>query len=90
MFPTYLPSEGECLLNKWLLQKLGGRHYLVQKCIIYNYWVDEGKCLYEGKAKKTTTTLASLQFSTGMLEEEVLEEVLEKLEGKDHMLDSFD
>lgn len=24
MFPTYLPSEGECLLNKWLLQKLGG------------------------------------------------------------------
>lgn len=87
MFPTYLPSEGECLLNKWLLQKPGGRHYLVQKCIIYNYWVDEGKCLYEGKAKKNkTTTLASLQFSTGMLEEEVLE----KLEGKDHMLDSFD
>lgn len=37
------------------------------------------------KLKKKTTTLASLQFSTGMLEE-----VLEKLEGKDHMLDSFD
>lgn len=45
----------------------------------------ENVCMKE-KLKKTTTTLASLQFSTGMLEEEVLE----KLEGKDHMLDSFD
>lgn len=44
----------------------------------------ENVCMKE-KLKKTTT-LASLQFSTGMLEEEVLE----KLEGKDHMLDSFD
>lgn len=52
---------GECLLNKWLLQKLGGHHYLVQKCIIYNYRVDEGKCLYEGKAKKQNKTLASPQ-----------------------------
>lgn len=44
----------------------------------------ENVCMKE-KLKKKTTTLASLQFSTGMLEE-----VLEKLEGKDHMLDSFD
>lgn len=38
------------------------------------------------KLRKKNKTLASPQFSTGMLEEEVLE----KLEGNYHILDSFD